>query len=767
MNTLSLATVILFAVLIANTTSPALTSRLLKAGVIVFVGLLWVLAIYFLNYRLSTGTILWSLTIPLVCLLAFGPKAGLVLSLTFQAVSVCASYLLGNFDTVYFSRFGIRYAVVYLILAIALFYMENKRLEFLRQTMRQRDDLLEAQRRYRWAAESGRVGVWSLNAPDQTLTMDDSILRILERDSSERLSRLDDLLELCPPTDRLQARENWQALGAGGAQSAAFEMPLLDRQGGIHWFMIRGRLVEGLDQEGAPVLGTITDVTERRRADEALRQSEARYRTMAKNFPDGALFLLDRQGLFVFADGADFRAMALEPRDLEGKRISEVFSERVAAVVEPMHQRVLAGETVSYEVYFQGRTYENLAVPVRDERGEVIQGLVISRNVTQKHEMESRLRQAMKMEAIGTLAGGVAHDFNNILAIIMGYSELALSEAQKGKINLAALQEIMDSGERASDIVRRIMTFSRRTDYAVGPLDANEAALSIGRLLQQTLPKMIEVRLKLGQNLPLALGDRHQVEQILMNLCTNARDAMPRGGALTISTDSGRVEGLTCLVWSQRFSGNYVVLGVADTGVGMEASEIKRIFDPFYTTKEVGKGTGLGLSTVFGMVKSLGGHLTCDSRPGRGTSFAIYLPLSQQAAVAAPAEAERAAGGRGETILVVDDEQSLADITTQQLESSGYKVLVAASGEQALVLYQEMRSEIDLVMLDLSMPGIGGQRCLQELMAMDPAVKVVIATGYARDVDLDEIMASGPAALLVKPFKHNDLLRTIRSVLDA
>ncbi len=767
MNVLFLVTVVLFAVLIVNTTSPALTKRLLKVGVIVFVALFWVLAIHFLTYELGTGTILWSLAIPLVCLLAFGPRTGLILSLVFQAVSMAATYLLGNIDTVYFSKFGIRYIVVYLILAISLFYIDQKRLEFLGQTTRQRDDLLEAQKRYRWATESGGVGVWSLDAAQERLTVDDNIPRILGYGPEPPFYRLADLLALCPAADRPQARENWRALCAKGEPSDAFEMPLRDRWGGVRWFLIRGRQVEGLDQADALILGTITDITERRRADEALRRSEARYRAMAKNFPDGALFLLDQQGRFLFADGADFRALGLKPRDLEGKEVAEVFSEQVAAIVEPMHWKVLDGETVTYEVDYRGRTYENLAVPVRDERGLVTQGLVICRNVTQKHEMEARLRQALKMEAIGTLAGGVAHDFNNILAIIMGYGELALSEAKKGRLNLPALREILESGERASDLVRRIMTFSRRTDYQIGPLDANEAALSIGRLLQQTLPKMIEIRLKLGQNLPLAQGDRHQVEQILMNLCTNARDAMPRGGTLTISTDSSRVEGQGCLVWSQQFSGDYLVLGVADTGMGMDAGQLKRIFDPFYTTKEVGKGTGLGLSTVFGMVKSLNGHLTCHSRPGRGTDFKLYLPLSQQTMVPAPEETAQPVEGRGETILMVDDEQSLVEITSHQLESSGYQMLTAGSGEQALVIYQEKGPQIDLVTLDLSMPGIGGRQCLQGLMAMDPAVKVIIATGYGRDVDLDEVMASGPAALLVKPFKQSDLLRTIRSVLDA
>jgi len=767
MNILFLVTVVLFSVLIVNTTSPAFTGRLVKAGMVVFVALFWVLAIHFLSYDLSTGTILWSLAIPLVCLLAFGPETGLILSLVFQVVSMAATYLLGNIDTVYFSKFGIRYIVVYLILAISLFYIDKKRLEFLGQTTRQRDDLLEAQRRYRWATESGGVGVWSLDAAQERLIVDDNIPRILGYGSGPPFSRLTDLLALCPTADRPQARENWRALGAKGAKSDAFEMPLKDRQGGVRWFLIRGRQVEDLDQEGASMLGTITDISERRRADEALRRSEARYRAMAENFPEGALFLLDQQGRFVFADGADFRAMGLKPRGLEGKEVAEVFSQQVAAIVEPMHQKVLDGETVTYEVDYRGRTYENLAVPVRDERGRVVQGLVICRNVTQKHEMEARLRQALKMEAIGTLAGGVAHDFNNILAIIMGYGEMALADAQKGRTNLPALQEILDSGERASDLVRRIMTFSRRADYQLGPLDVNEAALSIGRLLQQTLPKMVEVRLKLGQNLPLALGDRHQLEQILMNLCTNARDAMPGGGVLTITSDSVRVEDQSCLVWSRQFSGDYLALGVADTGMGMDAAQLKRIFDPFYTTKEVGKGTGLGLSTVFGMVKSLDGRLTCHSRPGRGTVFKLYLLLSRQTTIPAPEETAQPAGGRGETVLMVDDEQSLVEITSQQLEFSGYQVLTAASGEQALVIYQEKGPQIDVVMLDLSMPGIGGHQCLRELMAMDPAVKVIIATGYARNVDLDEVMASGPAALLVKPFKQSDLLRTIRSVLDA
>jgi CheY-like chemotaxis protein len=373
------------------------------------------------------------------------------------------------------------------------------------------------------------------------------------------------------------------------------------------------------------------------------------------------------------------------------------------------------------------------------------------------------------MEAVGTLAGGIAHDFNNILAAITGYSELALERARRGNTTPKELEQILKAADRAKELILQILAFSRTAETELKPLNLNRVVTDAIAIIERTIPKMIAVELNLARDLRPINGDSYQIEQVLLNLANNANDAMPDGGKLSIATSNASLDQEYANTHLEASPGDYVLLTVSDTGEGMDDETLEHIFEPFYTTKGVGKGTGLGLASVYGIVKSHGGHITCHSEQGKGATFKIYYPSLKPESL--PVEAEKpdfdVMPGGSETILLVDDEETIRDLGQQILADLGYKVLVAQTGEEALDIFREQGPEIDLTVLDISMPGMGGHKCLQELLKIDPKAKVIIATGYSRSGRLKGTLDSGAAGYIAKPFRQRDLLHTIRSVLDA
>jgi signal transduction histidine kinase/CheY-like chemotaxis protein len=382
-------------------------------------------------------------------------------------------------------------------------------------------------------------------------------------------------------------------------------------------------------------------------------------------------------------------------------------------------------------------------------------------------EQSQRLQHAEKMEALGTLAGGIAHDFNNILQIISGYAQLMIARNTGGESASSELVQILGASRRAAALINQLLAFSRKMESRKVALDLNREITNAARILGQTIPRMIAIRLDLEPALRVVKADPVQIEQILLNLAANAVDAMPDGGTLQFGTANAVVDGAMCRELGDIKAGEYVVFSVTDSGLGIPDDLIDKVFNPFFTTKEPGKGTGLGLSSAYGIVKNHDGCIRCTSAPGRGTTFDVFLP-------AAPLQTEADSGdenhvgllpGGEETILVVDDEPGILEQTSEFLSMSGYRVLVAGSGEQALEVYGN-NSELDLVLLDLNMPGMGGYRCLSELLKLNPALKVLIVSGHSAFGQYGEDLTRGARGFLGKPYRMAELAARVREVLD-
>jgi CheY-like chemotaxis protein len=371
------------------------------------------------------------------------------------------------------------------------------------------------------------------------------------------------------------------------------------------------------------------------------------------------------------------------------------------------------------------------------------------------------------MEAIGTLAGGVAHDFNNILQVALGYSEFILQNDDVPEHYRADLQKIHESAKLGSDLVKRLLTFSRKTEIRREPLDLNLRITELRKMLQRTLPKMVDIQLILDGQLAKIHADPTQIEQVLMNLAVNARDAMPNGGRLVFET--------TNIVLSEKQTrtnpglrpGDYVRLVVRDTGSGIDKADLEHIFEPFYTTKAVGEGTGLGLPIVHGIVTQHDGFINCESEYGEGTTFNIYFPAlvadeSQEGDILQPLPQ-----GGTETVLLVDDEEFIRDVGSRFLSRAGYKVLCAANGQEGLEVFKSRMEEISVVILDLMMPHMGGRQCMDEILKLCPSAKIIIASGYHEQRHSKDLSESGAKGFINKPYEIRQLLGTIRTALDS
>ena len=525
--------------------------------------------------------------------------------------------------------------------------------------------------------------------------------------------------------------------------------------------------LEGTD--GILVTAAIRDITERRRREDEL----SRLAAVVESSYD-AIVSLTPQGIVLTWNSGAERIFGYSPKEAVGQSILALSAPEQVDEAPTLADRIKRADTVEYIETVRVRrdgTPIHVALtisPIKNSDGQVVGISTVARDVTESRHLEAMLRQSQKMEAVGQLAGGVAHDFNNLLGVILGYSGLMLDRLNPQDPNHKAIEEIQKAGDRAALLTRQLLAFSRKQVLQLKSLDLNTVVAGTEKLLQRLIGEHIELRVIQSPALTPVRADAGQLEQIIMNLAVNARDAMPEGGKLTIETSNVEFADEYVAQHPSTRLGPHVMLAVSDTGHGMDAITKAHMFEPFFTTKEFGKGTGLGLSTVYGIVKQSGGSIWVYSEVGIGTTFKIYLPcVGPILEIASSGDGSETVEGGSQTILVVEDEAALLRVTQQSLEAVGYTILAAHSPEEASRISESHPGPIHLLVTDVIMPGMNGAQLAAVLSAQRPEMKVLYVSGYTDDTIVRHGVLEPGLAFLQKPFSPKILARKVGEVLTA
>ena len=509
---------------------------------------------------------------------------------------------------------------------------------------------------------------------------------------------------------------------------------------------------------------------ERNRAESSVRQWEKRFEDFFENTKD-ILFILDLEGNLTSVNKAAEEIMGWPRNEALRKNIKGLVAPEHAALCNEVMRRIVSEEPLQhFEIAMLRKDGRKVLLEISarllrsNGRKDCVQG--IARDVTERRQLENMVRQSQKLEAIGRLSGGLAHDFNNLLCVINGHTELLTEALQPGDPRMRSVTQIRKAADSAAALTRQLLAFSRRQVFHPQAVDLNAIVTETERLLGRLIDEHIEFYTALDPTLGRVVVDPVQVEQVIINLVLNARDAMPKGGKLTIETSNVDLEENHHSKLSQIPAGKYVLLALTDTGCGMNEETQSRIFEPFYTTKEMGKGTGLGLATVYGIVKQSGGFIWVYSEEGRGTTFKVYLPrVDRPLTEARPARRVEISYGT-ETVLVVEDAEPLRALTKEFLTASGYTVLEAANGDEAIQIAQSHAGSIDLLLTDVVMPRMGGKSLVQQMAQIRPHTRVLYMSGYPNDGIVQAGILANGVALLEKPFTREILSRRVRQVLD-
>jgi len=573
------------------------------------------------------------------------------------------------------------------------------------------------------------------------------------------------------PGDRIRVRE-----AAAEAQRTGVGRPLeyRIRHKDGSWRVVESKASVIRSSAGEPERLVIVnrDITERKEAAETLRLTESGFRSMIEDAPYG-IFRAATDGTLLRANPALEKMLAYGKLDdlLKANLDTEIFKnpsdfQKLKELLDSANEfkdvevglKRRDGAPITVRCTGRRVKEEHLGVPCFD---------VFAEDVTERRILERQLQMAGKMEAVGRLSGGIAHDFNNLLGVIIGYSQVLKRRLDPGSALLEHAEEIEKAGQRAASLTRQLLAFSRQQILTPAVLNMNDLILDMAKMLPRLLGEDVAVSTSLYADLGMVKADQGQIEQVIMNLAVNARDAMPQGGKLLIET--ANVELDQAYAWQHPGAkpGHYVMLALTDSGIGIDAETLAHIFEPFFTTKELGKGTGLGLATVYGVVKQSGGYIWVDSKPGQGASFQIFLPRIEETAttVAATTPLAQTTGG-SETILLVEDAESLRKLTRSFLESHGFRVLVAQNGEEAMEVEARHSAKIDLLLTDVVMPGMNGRVLSEKLQPKQPAMRVLYMSGYTDSFIAGHGVLERGMVLLNKPFTEDALIGKVREVLD-
>ena len=633
---------------------------------------------------------------------------------------------------------------------------------------RAEEALKESENKYRAIFENAVEGIFQTAVDGRLISVNPSFARMVGFNSPEEMmaeiNHVGQQLYV-HPEDRVRLISLLKEQG----YAEDFEAEMLHKSGRTIWTSLNPRAVRDGEGEILYIEGTIEDITKRKQAELAVLESEAKYRTVVEN--SLAAFYIVQDGLVRFVNQRFSDIAGYSSEEVVNKMgpLDLIHPDDRAMVEENMEKR-LRGETERIEYDFR--------VIARDGRIMTVKAFGSTMNyngrlavcgtfieITRERYLESQLRQAQKMEALGQLAGGIAHDFNNILTALSGYGSLLSMKMEKDNPLRVYVDQILSAAQKAAGLTGSLLTFSRQQAVALSPVDINQVVKKTKNLLKRLVTEDITLETCLTSDPLTIMGDANQVDQILFNLATNARDAMKHGGTITIETQHVILDEEFMRIHGFGKPGRYALLAVSDTGAGMDEATRQNIFDPFFTTKEVGKGTGLGLSTVHGIVRTHGGGIMVESAPGAGTRFLVYFPETRAGKARLRAVAAGPEGG-SETILLAEDNEGVRQFLEEILCLHGYTVIVAPDGEAAVDLFGR-HEEIALLILDSVMPRKNGRQVYDEITRIKPGAKVLFISGYTRDVVLDKGVQEKEFAFISKPLSAEDLLRKVREVLDS
>jgi two-component system, cell cycle sensor histidine kinase and response regulator CckA len=641
--------------------------------------------------------------------------------------------------------------------------------------------LKASEEKYRQIFENASEGIYQTTPEGRYLSMNPAFARMFGYASPQEMiasvASIGPQLYVNP-----QEREELVRMLRQQDKVEGYEAEVYRKDKSRFWITINIHTVRDASGEILYFEGTNEDITERRQAEEARKQSESRLARIIEFLPD-ATFAIDLEGKIITWNRAIEEMTGFSAETMLGKGNHEYaipfYGERRPILVnllflsdDEIAKRysfikkdgdMLYAETDVPCVRGQNRTLWGKASLLRSEQGDVIGAIEAIRDVTDRKLLESQLLQARKLEAVGTLAGGVAHDFNNILMGIQGYASLMMLDLDTQHPHHGRLKQIEEQVQSATDLTKQLLGFARGGRYEMRPADMNEIISKTSTMFGRT-KKELTIHGKYEKHLWTVEVDRGQIEQVLLNLYVNAWQAMPSGGELYLETGNVILDEGHATPHAVP-PGSYIRVSVADTGIGMEEETKKRIFDPFFTTKEMGRGTGLGLAMVYGIMKGHKGFVDVCSEPGQGTTFTLYLPASAKQIPEERSATPEAIRG-AETILLVDDEPAVLEVSKEILESLGYTVHGKGGGQEAIAFFREMKNNIDLVILDMIMPGLSGGETFDRIRELDPTVKVILSSGYSLDGQAQQIMGRGCRGFIQKPFSISRLSRKIREVLE-
>lgn len=617
--------------------------------------------------------------------------------------------------------------------------------------------------RFAAAFNVGPAGMTITRLSDGTFRdVNESFLKMFEYTREELVGRTSVELGMWTPEER--ERLIRRQIETGGITTE--ELVARTKSGKQISLLFSSRQIE---LNGEPhLITTLIDITDRKQAEAMLLLHRAAVQSAAN-----AIVITDRDGKIISVNNAFTQMTGYSEEEVIGKTPRILKSgKHPASFYKNLWNTILSGNVWKGEIHNKrkdGSVYiENMTItPFQQNVGEISYFIAIKEDINERKKLENQMLQIQKVEGIGTLAGGIAHDFNNILGIILAYLSILERNRDNTQKFEEALKVMNNAVARGSALVRQILTFARQSEVLIQPLSLSEVAHEVVTMLRETFPKIIEFVEQYSADIPWIEGDHTQLHQAVLNLCVNARDAMPNGGTITIGIDVRSQEEIKAY-FPQALQERYVHLSVSDTGIGMDEETKRKIFDPFFTTKEKGKGTGLGLSVVFGVVQSHNGFISVDSVPGVGTTFHIYVPVPKEFKnIPHHEEAKPVALKKGEeTILFVEDEEDLRELVVAFLEENGYKVLSSGDGQNALELYREHSNDIHLVLTDMGLPKLIGSDLSMLLKKINPNVKVLIASGYISAETKTKLVREGVSGFIQKPYNLNDVLRKIREVLD-